>query len=253
LIFTKEEKRTTSIAVIGGAAVLLVYYVFLPRWNEWTRLGAVLDSKVRYLEKLHERAAAQNALLARRDELAKKFGAVEGSAGQPGGGAFPPSMSLPPPQPPPGPAPKPGAKPGTISPKVASAPSTPATATAPPAAPGKAPAKAVAAQPAPQPAAPPIVTVAAYVERQANAAGIRLNSMTPVTPASCYKAGKSFTPVGLQVSMETATPSLIRLLHALEKGNRLIRVEQMDLRHDIKKGPMVAATLYIVGYESSAR
>lgn len=264
MIFTKKEKRTTFIALGAGAAILMAYYVFLPLWNRWTALGAALEPKVRYLEMLRQRAHAQNALLARRDELAKKLGAVEGREGQPGGAApaaAPPAASSPPQ---PGPtAMKPNTKPDAAPPAAPSTAAPPAAPAAPPAPSTSPPAATSPAEKAKSPAAtdapkpppkpPAAVALATYIERQANAAGIRVNSITPTTPSRSCKEGKSFTPVGLQVNMETMSPALIKLLRALEKGDRFIRIEHADIRHDIKKGQNVTATLYIVGYESSAR
>ena len=94
---------------------------------------------------------------------------------------------------------------------------------------------------------------AAYVERQANTVGIRFNSVTPFTPTLGYKGGKSLAPAGVVVTLETATPAFLRLLYALEKGDRLMRVEKMEIHRDLKKGPNVTATLYLVGYEAVAR
>jgi len=224
LILTNQEKRTTWIAAVGGAAVLLVYFVGLPLWNRWTALGAALESKVLLLERLEERANAQNALLVRRDALARELGAVESrpAPANPAQGA-PPS------------APPPAGEKLTKSKPAPSAPAGPGAAAASPSAPPRA------------------VWVAAYVERQANTVGIRFNSVTPFTPTLGYKDGRSLTPAGVAVTLETVTPVFLRLLYALEKGERLIRVEKMEIHRDLKKGPNITATLYLVGYEAVAR
>ena len=245
MIFTREEKRTTFIAVGAGAAILLIYYAVPPMLKQSAELG----TKLRYLEKLQERARAQNELLARRDDLVKKLGAVTGREGMAAGNV--PSPAAPPS--PPGPARAASTSQTTPGPSLSGKPAV-ASASAP----AERPKSEVSGPksltpPAPKAPPPPSVAVAAYVERQAKAADIRLNSITPTTPARSYKEGKSLTPVGLQVSMETSTAALVKLLHALEKGNRLIRIEQVDIRRDIKKGPNVTVTLYIVGYEASAR
>ena len=225
MILTNREKRTISIAAGGGAAVLLIYFVGLPLWNRWTALGAALEPKVLLLEKLQERAKAQNALLVRRDALAQALGAVEGRAAPSG-----PAQSAPP----------------SASPPAGENPTKPSKpATSGPAGPGAAPAS---------PGAPPhAVTLAAYIERQASAAGIRFNSVTPFTPAHSYKGGKSLAPAGVVVTLETATPAFLRLLYALEKGDRLVRVETMEIHRDIKKGSSITATLHLVGYEAVVR
>ena len=265
MIFTKAERRTTILALLGAAGILIVYYVGIPLWNKWTSLGDVLQPKLQYIDRLRERAAAQNALLARRDELSRKLGAVVGrgpQAPKSGPSAAPAtgSSSL-----------TPG--PGNPSPPVAaslantsvaasaSAPDAGGASAKPPQAPGPSDPESSGrtgttgqdASASKRPASPPSVSVAAYVERMANAAGIRLNSIMPMTPSRAYKSGKSLVAVGLQVNMEAATPSFLKLLHSLEKGDRLIRIEQMDIRHDIKKGATVVATLQVVGYEAAAR
>ena len=280
MVLTNEEKRTTWIAAAGGVAVLLIYFVGLPLWNRWTALGAALEPKVQLLAKLQERANAQNALLARRDALARELGAMEGRAapiGPPQGMPIGPTQGMPP-----GPVqgmpagptqgrlhgPPPGMPVGAVQ----GTPNGPAQSMPiasvqgkPPAAPPPGAEKAqksmpattglaMPAAPAAPPGAPPhSVAVSAYVERQAGTVGIRFNSVTSFTPTLGYKDGKSLKPAGVVVTLETATPALLRLLYALERGDRLLRIERMEIHHDLKKGPMITATLHIVGYEAAAR
>jgi hypothetical protein len=47
--------------------------------------------------------------------------------------------------------------------------------------------------------------------------------------------------------------NLIKLLYEIEKGERLVRVEEIRLRRDLKKGDNVATTIDVVGYEAAAR
>jgi hypothetical protein len=224
MILTNEEKRTVRIAAGGGAAVLLIYFAGLPFWNRWTALGAALEPKVLLLERLEERANAQNALLARRDELARELGAVEGRPAPAG-----PAQCAPP----------------SARPPAAEKPDQSKPAASGPTGPGAA---------ATSPDAPPhAVSVAAYVERQAGTVGIRFNSVTPFTPTPGYRGGKSLAPAGVVVTLETAMPALLRLLYALEKGDRLMRVEKMEIHRDLKKGPNIMATLHLVGYEAATR
>lgn len=227
MIFTKREKRTALVMAAFGTAVLAFYYLALPLRNRWMTLGDELKPRIQYMERLRARAESQNALLARRDELARKLGTLDGSETQPAAGANP--------------APGPSAPPGG-----------PAKASANSAAPQQ-PGKAAATHQTPRKDAPRPPALTTYVERQANSAGIRLNNMVLANPAHCCKDGRAFAPVGLQTSMETTTPALIKLLHALEKGGRLVRVEQMDIRRDIKKGQNMTVTLYLVGYEPSGK
>jgi hypothetical protein len=248
MILTNEEKRTVWIAAGGGAAVLLIYFAGLPLWKRWTALGAALEPKALLMARLEERAKAQNALIARRDSLASELGAVEGRPAPAGPAQGMPPMPRPPAAEKPGPSKSamPGAS-GSAAAATGPVPHSPAAARALSglAGPGAAP-------PVPG-TSPHAVTVAAYVERLAASVGVRFNNVTPFTSTLGYRGGKSLTPAGVMVTLETATPALLQLLYKLEKGDRLMRVEKMDIHRDIKKGPMVTATLYIVGYEAAAR
>jgi len=250
MILTNEEKRTTRIAAGGGAAVLLIYFVGLPLWNRWTALGAALEPKVLLLEKLEERAKAQNALLIRRDSLARDLGAVEGRPAPAGPAQGAPFSAQPPAAEKPDKSkPAAAASAGRTAAAAASASTGPGDA---PSAPGAAPPVPGAAPPTPG-APPHAVSVAAYVERQATTVQIRFNSLTPFTPAHGYRGGRSLTPAGVVVTLETTTPALLRLLYALEKGDRLLRVERMEIHRDLKKGPNITVTLQLVGYEAVVR
>ena len=185
-------------------------------------VGSALEPKVLLLERLEKRANAQNALIARRDSLARELGTVTGRPAPAG-----PDQSVPP-------AARPPAAEKPVQSKPAASGST---------GPGAAPSA---------PGAPPAhaISVAAYVERQANTAKIRFNSLTPFTSALGYRGGKSLTSAGVVVTLDTTTPALVRLLYALEKGDRLMRIESMEIHRDLKKGQNVTATLHIVGYEA---
>jgi hypothetical protein len=243
LFLTNEERRTTLVAAVGGAAVLLIYFVVLPLWNRWTELGAALEPKLSLLDKLEERARAQNALLARREALERELGQVTGGAGASNPAPGAPSSGAP------AAAPSSSAPtsvvPSPASGKTHRTPSASANSTAPRGAP-----PAAAAMPGP--AATPAATIAAYVERQARILNIRFNSVTPCTPMLGYRNGKFLMPAGIVVTLETATPAFLRLLYALEKGDRLMRVERMEIHRDLKKGQIITATLQIVGYEAAA-
>jgi hypothetical protein len=259
LILTDEEKRTILIAVVAGAAVLFFYFGVRPLWNRWTDLGRALDAKLELVAKLDQRAKAQKELLARRDSLAREIGAVEGRATPPGPGQnAPPSApgrNVPPPAPLQGASPSvtgSGAAPSvTAAPPGSTPPSVPASAGQPAATNPPGPASVGAAPASTEPPHP--VALVAYVERQGMAAGIPFSSITPFTPALGCRSGRSLSPAGVVVTFQAATPSFLRFLYALEKGDRLTRIEQMELHRDPAKGPMITATLHIAGYESAAR
>jgi len=58
-----------------------------------------------------------------------------------------------------------------------------------------------------------------------------------------------FKMVGLQIEAEGNVDSVVKMLYALEKGPRFIRVEQLKVRHDPKKPMAMNVTAEIVAYE----
>ncbi|MCK4375609.1 MAG: hypothetical protein KAX19_09780, partial [Candidatus Brocadiae bacterium] len=58
-----------------------------------------------------------------------------------------------------------------------------------------------------------------------------------------------FKMVGLQVEAEGNVDSIVKMLHALEKGPRFIRVEQLKIHHDAKKPMAMSVTVEIVAYD----
>ena len=101
--------------------------------------------------------------------------------------------------------------------------------------------------------APTGISVATHLERLAKKSGVKLNKVTPRKPSRRCKGDKHIGPVGLTIGFEANIQSLIKLLHALEKGERLVRVEQAEFRRDLKKPQNIQVTLHVVGYELGAR
>ena len=262
---TSKEKKTIVAGGVAAGLTLLIAYVIVPLMQEWGRLGDVLGPKLEYVQKLRERLRAQSALLARRDELSKKLGSVLGPEAY-----TPPKESE---KPRSGKAGSKGPK-GSEDSKQAANKDGPAkpesthTAKAPEAKgePGKPkpdqkkpnakrPAKD---EPKPEKAkkkdtAPTGISVATHLERLAKKSGVKLNKVTPRKPSRRCKGDKHIGPVGLTIGFEANIQSLIKLLHALEKGERLVRVEQAEFRRDLKKPQNIQVTLYVVGYELGAR
>jgi hypothetical protein len=88
--------------------------------------------------------------------------------------------------------------------------------------------------------------LAAYFERSAAQAGIKIKRVTSKKGA---KPGKYYTPITLQLSVEGKADNVVKLLYALEKGDRFVRVEQFELHRDVAKGNTIEASLDILGYE----
>ena len=55
--------------------------------------------------------------------------------------------------------------------------------------------------------------------------------------------------VALQADVECNTESLVKLLHALEKGERFARVDDLKIHHEMKKPDALSVTLRILAYE----
>ncbi|MCP4644728.1 MAG: hypothetical protein GY851_30080 [bacterium] len=101
-----------------------------------------------------------------------------------------------------------------------------------------------------KPPEPAGVSVATHVQQAAGKAGVKITRITPRHRSVGGKKGKHFRPVAMQVSLEGNIKNVIALLHALEKGERFVRVEQFQLRRDIKKEDKVDATLDVLAYEA---
>ncbi|MBI5093043.1 MAG: hypothetical protein HZB26_11470 [Candidatus Hydrogenedentes bacterium] len=91
--------------------------------------------------------------------------------------------------------------------------------------------------------------LAAYFERSASQAGVKIKRVSSKKGGGGTRASKFFTPVTLQLSVEGKAENLVKLLYAVEKGDRFARVQQMDLHRDTAKGNTIEASLDILGYE----
>ena len=263
MTLTSREKKTLVVGAIIAALVLLIAYVLVPVGRAWVQLGSVLGPKLQYVQRVQERAQEQNALLARREVLVGRLGSVLGPE------AAPPEEKSEKPKAraarPAGTERKPATEeesskrletPSEVKPtgskespdKSEAGPEKPDKPKMPQDKP-----KTEEAKPA-KPAAPKSgISLAAHLERIAKKSGIKINKVTPRKPSACWKGNRYFKAVGLQVGFQTKIQSLIKLLHALEKGERLVRVEQVGFSRDLKKGQNIRVSLQVVGYESVAR
>lgn len=220
----RSEKRAI---IVGGAvtAILVIAFVIVPLMREWTRLGSILTPQRQHIEKVRDATREQSHLLGRRNELIGKLGSILGKeeAAKPGGKI-------------------PKGQPDTTLRKDAGAESI-----------GSDKAEAGKPKTIDAPDAPSGISLAAYVERVAKKAGVVIARITASKPAMRKKRSRHFNPVGQRISCEAKIESLIKLLYALEKGERLVCVEHIELRCDSKKGQKIQVALHITGYESVVR
>jgi len=278
LTLTSREKKALIVGAAIAAGVILIAYVLVPVGRAWVQLGSVLGPKLQYVERLRERAQEQNALLARRDALVGRLGSVLGPEAAPALGAREEKSERPP-------VPAGAERPSDVAPPqdaerpsdakpaepLSGEPSLPGQA-GKPESPGKS-----AAEPetpdtskdtlqggpedkskpeekeAPKPTDwPSGISLATHLERIAKKSGVKVSKVTPTKPSAYWKGNGYFKAVGLQVGFETNIQSLIKFLHALEKGERLVRVEQARIGRELK-GQKITVSLEVVGYESVER
>lgn len=260
---TDKEKR---VAIAGCAAVALaciLTFVIVPLAREWVRLGKVLGPKQHYVKTLQDRLRRQDALLARRQVLRRELGSVLG-----------PEADAPPKEPnknegasvvpkegnePPGENGKPDAeapKGGNSHVERSKANRFTNTALDKNADAGE----TVSGNPkekepvADEPIVAPVgISLATHLERTAKQSKVPITRMVAHKPAVALKDSKYLVPVGVRLTFEANIEVLVNFLHALEKGQRLMRIEQMDLRRDEKRGPNIGVTLHVMGYEGAAR
>jgi len=97
------------------------------------------------------------------------------------------------------------------------------------------------------------LSFATHIERTAKSANVKIKRFQPKKQPISAKKAKYYEPVALQITFDCNLQSMLKLLHGLEKGSRLARVEHLDLRRDLKKGGNVEVTLDLIGYEPKAR
>lgn len=104
----------------------------------------------------------------------------------------------------------------------------------------------------PERAAVPVIeasSLATYIEKNAMAAKIKLKRITPKKSTSGKKGTKHFEPVTLQVNFECQVTNLVQLLHDLEKGELLVRVDKLEITRDVAQGDKLNASLDLSSYE----
>jgi hypothetical protein len=255
---TSRDRKAVVVGGIIAGLILVISYVVAPLARAWFRRGTELGPKLEYVDRLRERVHGQESLFDRREVLVRRLGSLLGQeapvvrarsmepiARVEQAAAATPTASVA------GPA-------GRITEPTST---TPTARIAGSAAAGERENPVVsevavasterAAASAGRPASG--VSLAAHVERTAKKAGVKIERISPKRQSRARRGTRHFDSVALQVRIESDMQNLIKLLYGLEKGERFVRVEQMQLRRDLKKGDAMKVSLDVVGYEAAAR
>lgn len=250
-----REKWILAIGGIAAAVIVLGGHFVLPLARTWSQMGDRLDPKLEYVGELRGRVQGHNSLLARRDALARQMGSLcglESTAPDHASGKPNPETSE------------------TKSDAETEPPEDGEAQTEDkdvpddgPVAPDPADSTVGEGEDAPGSDAPEPapadrrtaggVGLAAHLERVAQQSGVKIKRISPKKRRAGQRARKSFTPVVLQLSIESDIEGLLKTLHAIEKGDRFVRIEQFQLRRDLKTGARIDASFDVMGYEPAAR
>jgi len=208
----KLSQRERVMVLVGGGialATVLVTWVLGPVWTRWCAMGDELAPKLEQLAVLRERAAGKDALLVERTRLVRELGVLC-------------------------PAP----------------PSKPKKSDAAPQEKDDAAAQAKDGAPPPQGGADAEQKrFEAELAKLISGNGGRIKLMTVAKPADALKGLRSYRAVALQVEADTNTEGLFKMLRALEKGRRYMRVDTLKLRHDLSKPDALSVTLQVTAYQ----
>jgi type II secretory pathway component PulM len=91
-------------------------------------------------------------------------------------------------------------------------------------------------------------SLATYLEKNAKAAQVKLQRITPKKNSSGKKRTTHFEPVTLQVSFECQVTQLVKLLHDLETGDQFVRVDQLEITRNVEQGDKLTASMEISSY-----
>lgn len=247
--------RDKRALMIGGGLVLLIVlvgYVILPMERKWSDAHSLSVSRQAFVATLAQRVYAQEATLKQRNALVLRMGSLFGPGpltpqASSENAAVKPS-SGPADEPTPEPAnTKAGqeTKPQTKKPEAEDkAPETPTDKPEQPTPDKKEASKTGATASA---------SLAGYVEQSAKQAGATIKRITPRKSSAGLKGTKYFHPVSLQVTMECTIQNLVKALNTLEKGERFVTVDQIQIRRDSGKGDRMDVTLDLRSYEAEVR
>ena len=264
---TSRDRKAVVVGGIIAGLILVISYVVAPLARVWFRRGTELRPKLEYVDRLRERVHGQESLFDRREVLVRRLGSLLGqeasavraqsvvpiqrttqptaatptaSAAGPAGRVTEPTSATP--------TARIAVSVGVGQQDNHEQTGVEAASTQEAAGPA-APAERTAAAGTPS----SVVSLAAHVERAAKKAGVKIERISPKRQSRARRGTRHFNSVALQVRLESDIQNLIKFLHALEKGERFLRVEQMQLRRDLKKGDVMKVTLDVFGYEAVAR
>ena len=213
----RREKRTAIIGTAVAALTVLITWVLLPSGREWSALGDQLGPKLRQLRVLQARADGQRALLARRARLIRQVGSLldpadarVSSAQKEDGGSGQTGGE--------------GTKPGeNTADRTASDPDGAIKAGG--------------------------QRMEAELEKIFKQCGAKMQLVSPKGVPRGGEPLKYFKMISLRIDGEAQVESLVKTLHALEKGPRLIRVDRLEVHQDLNKPGALSVTLEIAAYE----
>jgi Tfp pilus assembly protein PilO len=231
---SQREKRMLVGGAIIVALVVLVNWIIAPLSRKWAELGRQLAPRLALLETVRSRAERHAVLQARQYELSRQIGSLLDSAQS----ETPQNKDA---NTPPAPPATPPALPAT----PAAPPATPtgpfATPPAPPATPSEQPATA-------QTPKKELRSFEAELAKTIGQSGAKINLISAKQPPRTPEPLKYFKMTALRVEAEGNADSLVKMLLALEKGNRFIRIDTLKIHQDVKKPGALNLTMEIVAY-----
>jgi hypothetical protein len=202
----------------AGAAVaaltVLIMWILLPLAERWSALGARLHPELQALERLEERVARRQALQSRRARLVRQLGYL-----------YPPSQPA-----------EDDEQEGAEGPKNTEAGDPE---------PSEAPKQEGSGKGTPAPPA-----LEAELEKAAKECGVGVKRISAERNSRASGRGRRLRIRTLRIEAECTMDALVKLLHALEKGPRFVRVESLKVRHDLKKPLAVKVTIEASAYEA---
>lgn len=205
-----RERRLMQVGGIASAVIILVTWVAVPLAREWRRLAQELEPQRKLAAALEERQARRQLLLSRRARLSRLIGTLVPTVEAGQGPASGPQTA----------GPAAGADAQAGAPAGASPQSKPAPA------------------------------FEGELEKAVKSSGGKVKVISARPAPTHGPALRHFRAVILQVESEGDIGSLTRLLHALEKGGRFVRVNSLEVRHDLSKPQAVSVTMEVMAYES---
>ncbi len=246
-----RDKRALAVGAALVLAILLVGYVMIPIGRKWSESRSVAGAKREFISTLAKRLDEQEATLKQRNALVLRMGSLFG----PGTETTKRSEEKAPVEPENVPAnnqeseaakpdtkqesgnqadkPKPGDEETKAAPEISD--------------------KANPKRDEVKKKGSAAATLAGYVEQSAKQAGATIKRITPRKSSAGLRNTKYFHPVTLQVTMECTIQNLVKVLYALEKGERFVNVDQIQIHRDTGGGDRMDVTLDLRSYEAEAR